>query len=275
MMSCGLVDRYLYLEETSWGTRCYPGWQIAKPDSIFSYITKKTEKFVEVCHCKICAMLPTKGSNTYAKHRYTHTWKKKKTASWMNTVSCCTVKMKTKTCNEMRMLSCVRNVTEVLSDRKCSWFSFLEGNRTTQLPEYVNISGLGHTHTWLSASARLPTTSLLYTIPAMQLLTTPTHTSPLLSSANTSPSLHGTAHNHRYYAVVEYSSAAILLVSTRLCARSPENGGKGQKAQKLWVHTYRTVYSRPSGRCVQSLVQIGSEMWICIRYTQTNIQLYI
>jgi hypothetical protein len=65
----------------------------------------------------------------------------------MNTMSCCTIKTKTKTCNEMRMLCCVRNVTEVLSDRKCSLFSLLEGNRTTQLPEYVNISGLGHTHT--------------------------------------------------------------------------------------------------------------------------------
>jgi hypothetical protein len=47
----------------------------------------------------------------------------------------------------MRMLSCVRNVTEVLSDRQCSLFSLLEGNRTMQLPEYVNISGLRHTHT--------------------------------------------------------------------------------------------------------------------------------
>jgi hypothetical protein len=65
----------------------------------------------------------------------------------MNTMFCCRIKAKTKTCNEMRMLSCVRNVTEVLSDRKSSLFSLLEGNRTTQLPEYVNISWLGHTHT--------------------------------------------------------------------------------------------------------------------------------
>jgi ribosomal protein L37AE/L43A len=49
---------------------------MAKPDSIFSYITKKTEKFVEIWHCKICAMLPTKGSSTYAKHRHTHVQEK-------------------------------------------------------------------------------------------------------------------------------------------------------------------------------------------------------
>jgi hypothetical protein len=155
----------------------------------------------------------------------------------------------------MRMLSCVRNVTEVLSDRQCSLFSLLEGNTRTQLPEYVNISGLGQTHTWLSASARLPTTPLLYTIPAIKLLTTPTNTSPLLSSANTSPPLHPTAHNHGYYAVADYSSAAIL--SPGLCARSPESDKKGHK---LWVHTYPTISSRPWGRCVKSLVQIGSEM---------------
>jgi hypothetical protein len=57
---------------TSWDTRRCPGWAMAKPDSIFSYITKTTEKFVEMCHCKICAMLPTKGSSTYAKLRHTH-----------------------------------------------------------------------------------------------------------------------------------------------------------------------------------------------------------
>jgi hypothetical protein len=176
----------------------------------------------------------------------------------------------------MRMLFCVRNITEVLSDRQCSLFSLLKGNGTTQLPEYVNNTGLGHTHThthththaWHSASERLPTTKLLYTIPAIQLLTTPTHTNPLLSSANTSSHLHPTAHNHGYYAVPDYCSAAIL--SPRLCARSPENNGKGKKGQTLWVHIYTTVSSRPRGRRVQSLVQIGSEMWICIRYKHTH-----
>jgi hypothetical protein len=157
------------------------------------------------------------------------------------------VKIKMKTCNKMRILSCVRNVTEVLLDRQCSLFSLLEGNRTTQLLECVNISGLRLTHMWLSASARLPTTPLMYTIPAIQLLTTPTHASLLLSSANTSP-LHPTAHNHGCCAVADYSSAAIL--SPGLCAHSPENDGKGQKDKKLWVHTYPTVSSRPKGRCM-------------------------
>jgi hypothetical protein len=44
------------------------------------------------------------------------------------------------------------------------------------------------------------------------------------------------------------------------CVKKPENYKKGQKDQKVWVHTYLTVSSRPGGSCVQSLVQIGSEM---------------
>jgi hypothetical protein len=190
------------------------------------------------------APVPTQNTDTRTHthtHTHTHMCKKKKTALWMNTMSCCKKKKKMKTCNEMRMLSCVRNVTEVLSDRQCSLFSPLKGNRTAPLLEYVNILGLGHTHThtWLSASAHLPTTHLLYTFPAIQLLTTPTCTSPLLSSANTSPPLHPTAHNYGYCSVADYSSAAIL--SPGLCACSPENDEKGKK---LWVHTYRTVSSR-------------------------------
>jgi hypothetical protein len=58
---------------TSWGIRRCQWWAIAKPDSIFSYMTKKTEKFVDMCHCKMCAMLPTKGSSTYGGGKKTHT----------------------------------------------------------------------------------------------------------------------------------------------------------------------------------------------------------
>jgi len=47
---------------------------------------------------------------------------------------------------------------------------------------------------------------------------------------------------------------------------------KSLKGQEIWVHTYPTVCSRPRGRCLKSLVYIGSEMWICIRYKQTNKQ---
>jgi hypothetical protein len=47
----------------------------------------------------------------------------------------------------MRMLSFVRNVTEVLSDRQSYFFPLLEGKITTQFSEYVNISRFWHTHT--------------------------------------------------------------------------------------------------------------------------------
>jgi len=54
-------------------------------------------------------------------------------------------------------------------------------------------------------------------------------------------------------------------------------GRKGGKGEILWAHTYPTVSSRPRERCVQSLVPIGSEMWICIRCKQTykHSSLYI
>jgi hypothetical protein len=134
---------------------------------------------------------------------------------------------------------------------------------TMQLLEYVNTSG---THTRdFQLQHIFPQAPLLYTIPAIQLLTTPTHTSTLLLSANVSPPLHPTAHNHGYYAVADYSSAAIL--SPRLCSRSPENDEKGQI---FWVHTHPTVSSRPRGRYVQSMLQSGSEMWICMRYKHTH-----
>jgi len=43
---------------------------------------------------------------------------------------------------------------------------------------------------------------------------------------------------------------------------------KVEKGQILCVHTYRTTFSRRRGRRVQSSVEIGSEMCICIRYTK-------
>jgi hypothetical protein len=51
---------------------------MAKPDSKSAYcITeKRTEKFVEMCRSEICAMLPAKGSSTYAKR--THVKEKKR-----------------------------------------------------------------------------------------------------------------------------------------------------------------------------------------------------
>jgi hypothetical protein len=53
-----------------------------------------------------------------------------------------------------------------------------------------------------------------------------------------------------------------------------KKGPKGRRGQDFWAHTYPTVSSRPRGSRVQSLVQIGSEMWICIRYKQTFIFIY-
>ena len=54
-----------------------------------------------------------------------------------------------------------------------------------------------------------------------------------------------------------------------------KEGQKGRIRQEFRVHTYPTTSSRPRGRRVRSLVQIGSEMWICISSIQTNIHLYI
>jgi hypothetical protein len=49
-----------------------------------------------------------------------------------------------------------------------------------------------------------------------------------------------------------------------------KEGEKGRRGKKFWVHTYPTVSSRPRGWCMQSLVEISSEIWICIRYNHTN-----
>jgi len=49
-----------------------------------------------------------------------------------------------------------------------------------------------------------------------------------------------------------------------------EKGPKGRRGQEFRAHSYPTVSSRPRGRRVQSLIPIGSEMWIWIRYKQTN-----
>jgi hypothetical protein len=136
-----------------------------------------------------------------------------------------------------------------------------QNNAITGICKHLGARTHTHTHTHTHVTFSFSTSfsnPLLYTVPAIQLLTTPTHTSPLLSSANKSPSLKPTAHNHRYYAVANYSNAAIL--SRGLCAHSPENDEKGHKGKQLWVHTYPKVSSRPRGRFVQSLVHIRAEM---------------
>jgi hypothetical protein len=50
---------------------------------------------------------------------------------------------------------------------------------------------------------------------------------------------------------------------------------KGRRGQEFQVHTYPTFFSRPRGRRVQSLVQIISEMWICISSIHTHKQTFI
>jgi hypothetical protein len=74
----------------------------------------------------------------------------------------------------------------------------------------------------------------------------------------------------RIYAVADDSWADSHLVSRILNWLLTEEVEKFEKGQILWVHTYPTTSSRPRGRRVQNLVEIGSEMWICIRYKQTN-----
>jgi len=101
-----------------------------------------------------------------------------------------------------------------------------------------------------------------------------------LSSATTSfPWRHAnTSKNHGYNAVADDSRRQPFRAEDS--APTPEEEGlKGRKGQTFTGHTYPRVSSRPRERCVQSLVQIGSEMWICIRYKltnkQTNFELYI
>jgi len=78
--------------------------------------------------------------------------------------------------------------------------------------------------------------------------------------------------DHGYNAVTDDCWAVSHLVPRILHWLLTEEVEKVEKGQILWVHTYPTTPSRPRGRCVQSLVQIGSEMWICIRNKQTNKQ---
>jgi hypothetical protein len=85
---------------------------------------------------------------------------------------------------------------------------------------------------------------------------------------------------HGYNAIADNSWAGRHLVPRILHWVLTE---KVEKGQILWVHTYPTTSSRPRERCVQSLVHIGSEMWICISSIhtykqtnkQTNIHIYI
>jgi hypothetical protein len=79
-----------------------------------------------------------------------------------------------------------------------------------------------------------------------------------------------TRKNHGYNAVAQVSYASSHVVPRVLYSIPTKKVKKVVKGQTFSDHTYAAVSSRPRGRCVQSLVQIGSEMWICIRYRLTN-----
>jgi hypothetical protein len=88
-----------------------------------------------------------------------------------------------------------------------------------------------------------------------------------------------TRKNHGYSAVAEVSCAGSHVVPRilhSLPTKKVKNVGKGQTFSD---HTYPTVSARRRGRCVRSLVRIGSEI-VTIRYKQTKtnkkpFQLYI
>jgi hypothetical protein len=73
---------------------------------------------------------------------------------------------------------------------------------------------------------------------------------------------------HGYKGITENGRADSHLVPMILQWSLRKSGTKGRRGQEFRVHTYPTTSSR-------SLVQIGSEMWICISSIQTNIHLYI
>jgi hypothetical protein len=173
---------------TSRGTRRCPGWSMAKPDSIFVYYITKSGDGI---NCGNVSEWNMRHVTYEMVHNLTrkHTCKKKKAASWMNTMSSLTMNRKTKTCNEIGMLLSVWNVTEVfcfpfrsrnvnvcrVSDFwACSiylpmweaWITVLScrsqnisqkgRNRWEGRRGYINTGSADtHTHTWLSGLAAL------------------------------------------------------------------------------------------------------------------------
>jgi len=92
-----------------------------------------------------------------------------------------------------------------------------------------------------------------------------------LSSATTSfPWRHtNTSKYHGYNAVADESRRQPFRAEDSAPAPDEERQ-KDRKGQTFSDRTYPTVSSRRRGRCVQSLVEISSEMWICIRHKETN-----
>ena len=81
-----------------------------------------------------------------------------------------------------------------------------------------------------------------------------------------------TLKNHGYKAVAEVSCAGSHVAPRIQYSLPMKKVKKVEKGQKFSDHTYPTVSSKRRGRCVESVVQTGSEMLICIRYKLTNKQ---
>jgi len=81
-----------------------------------------------------------------------------------------------------------------------------------------------------------------------------------------------TRKNHGCNAVAEVSCAGNHVVPKILHSLPTNEVRKVGKGQTFSDHRYPTVSSGRRRRCVQSLVQIGLEIWICIWYKQRNKQ---
>jgi hypothetical protein len=121
---------------TSRGTRRCPGWPMAKPDRIFFSLYNEKDRIIWTCVTVKCAPCYPRKTPVYTGN--TRTCKGKKTAPWMNAMSCYTSNTKTKTCNKIVIFYCVRNATEVLLYRQCSLFSLLEPECKDLLGKFVS-----------------------------------------------------------------------------------------------------------------------------------------
>ena len=135
-------------------------------------------------------------------------------------------------------------------------------------------------HSLASCLIRFPFlhTCILFTSPhfyALSIVHDTSSKNAKLSSATTLfPWRHtNTSKNHGYNAVAGNSHRQPFRAEDSALAPD-EEGQKVRQGQIFSEHIYPAVSSRPRGRCVQSLVLIGSEMWICIRYKLTNKQTF-
>jgi hypothetical protein len=137
----------------------------------------------------------------------------------------------------------------------CSWNSLF----TCFLSHQVSI--FTHTHS-------VHSTAFFYALPIVH--DTSSKNAQVSPATTSFPWRHtNTSQNHGYNAVADDSRRQPFRAEDS--ALAPGEGQKGTKDQTFSDHIYPTVSSRTRGRFVQSLVQIGSEMWICIRYKQTFI----